>query len=127
MKVICAWCAREGRSALIGERAPLDDATETHGICPPHRRAIAAQVPAPCFPDVDLLIVVPRDDERLYEYLSGRLAGVAEVHVLLDRRRGDRRRRREPVDAERRQAERRLGRGESLGGLCTTVRFRDLR
>jgi len=37
MKILCAWCLKEGKPALMAEREPLDDPTETHGICPEHR------------------------------------------------------------------------------------------
>ena len=41
MKVVCAYCAAEGKPALIGEKAPLDDPRETHGICVVHQRRLA--------------------------------------------------------------------------------------
>lgn len=40
MKIICSWCRQEGRAELVGEKAPLDDARETHGICVAHRRQV---------------------------------------------------------------------------------------
>jgi hypothetical protein len=40
MKVICSWCRKEGKAELVGEKAPFEDARETHGICAFHRRAI---------------------------------------------------------------------------------------
>ena len=40
MKVVCSWCRKEGRAEFVGEKAPLDDARETHGICVPHRDQI---------------------------------------------------------------------------------------
>jgi hypothetical protein len=40
MKVICSWCRKEGKAEFVGEKAPLDDARETHGICPLHRDQI---------------------------------------------------------------------------------------
>lgn len=36
MTVICSWCKEEGRPAFVGEKAPLGDARETHGICGVH-------------------------------------------------------------------------------------------
>jgi hypothetical protein len=36
MKVICSWCRKEGKAEFVGEKAPLDDARETHGICVLH-------------------------------------------------------------------------------------------
>ncbi len=51
MKIICSWCRQEGRTELVGEKAPLDDARETHGICVTHRRQVQIHwqqtVPAP--------------------------------------------------------------------------------
>jgi hypothetical protein len=40
MKVICSWCRKEGKSEFVREKAPLDDARETHGICVLHRDQI---------------------------------------------------------------------------------------
>ena len=37
MKIVCSWCRQEGKPELVGEKAPLDDARETHGICVAHR------------------------------------------------------------------------------------------
>jgi hypothetical protein len=41
MKIICSWCRQEGKAALVCEKAPLDDARETHGICVLHRHHVA--------------------------------------------------------------------------------------
>jgi hypothetical protein len=43
MKIVCSWCRREGNSELVGEKAPLDDGRETHGICVVHRQAVEAR------------------------------------------------------------------------------------
>lgn len=40
MKIVCSWCLKEGKSEIVGEKAPLDDARETHGICVAHRRDV---------------------------------------------------------------------------------------
>ena len=40
MKVVCSWCRKEGKAEFVGEKAPLDDARETHGICMLHRDQI---------------------------------------------------------------------------------------
>jgi len=40
MKVVCSWSRKEGRAEFVGEKAPLDDARETHGICVLHRDQI---------------------------------------------------------------------------------------
>ncbi len=44
MKIICSWCRQEGKAALVCEKAPLDDARETHGICAVHRHHIEARI-----------------------------------------------------------------------------------
>lgn len=46
MKVLCARCLKAGKPALIGEREPLDDPTETHGICPDHRLEVEEELEA---------------------------------------------------------------------------------
>ena len=75
----------------MGEKAPFDDHSETHGHCARHTAQLLATLPSHAFPDVDLLIVVRRRDQTLYDYLQSRLAGVRGVKVLLERRAGDRR------------------------------------
>ena len=40
MKVVCSWCRKEGKAEFVREKAPLDDARETHGICVLHRDQI---------------------------------------------------------------------------------------
>ena len=37
MRVMCAWCLREGAPGLVEERAPLGDEQPTYGICASHR------------------------------------------------------------------------------------------
>lgn len=44
MKILCAWCLKEGKPALMGESPPLDDPTETHALCPEHRRQVVEQL-----------------------------------------------------------------------------------
>ena len=44
MKTVCAWCTKEGKEALIGEKEPLADQSETHGICGQHREELEARV-----------------------------------------------------------------------------------
>ena len=52
------------------------------------------------------LLIVPRADPQLFDYLSRRLSGVSRVEVILDRRAGERRRSDRPA-ADRRRGERR--------------------
>jgi hypothetical protein len=40
MKIACSWCRKEGKTQILGEKAPLDDVRETHGICGIHRRIV---------------------------------------------------------------------------------------
>lgn len=42
MKITCSWCRKEGKAEILGEKAPLDDDRETHGICINHRREVQA-------------------------------------------------------------------------------------
>ena len=53
------------------------------------------------------LVIVSRDEPRLYEYLKNQFAGRPHVDVVLDRRHGQRRQRATLAPLERRQAERR--------------------
>jgi len=43
MKVMCSWCRQEGMAEFVGEKAPFDDARETHGICRAHRDIVQAR------------------------------------------------------------------------------------
>jgi len=103
MKLICAWCRAEGRPGLLGEKPPLDDPTETHGICRRHRDELLESLPSSSFPGVDLLIVVRPREASLFQYLDRRWSGVRGVQVIVDRRRTERRRGHEPVSTERRR------------------------
>lgn len=40
MKVICAWCIRDGRRGFLRDKAPLEDPRETHGLCDEHFRGM---------------------------------------------------------------------------------------
>ena len=124
MRIVCASCRIEGRAGDMGEKAPFDDPTETHGYCARHTAQLLATLPSHAFPDVDLLIVVRRRDHALFAYLQSRLVDVRGVRVILERRAGDRRRALHGFSRDRRRLERRLrpGRASSLG--YTIVRFR---
>jgi len=43
MTVVCAWCQRLGRPAVLGEKEPLDMAVITHGICDEHVLMVGAE------------------------------------------------------------------------------------
>ncbi len=49
MKVLCAWCLKEGKpeaEALIGEKEPVEDRTQSHGLCGSHRKAVEEELAA---------------------------------------------------------------------------------
>jgi hypothetical protein len=123
MKVICAWCQREGRSGFLREREPLDDPSETHGICLRHQQQVVATLPSQSFPDVQLLIVVRPDELALYEHLRKTVGELKGVRVIIDRRWGERRRDADTPARERRRGDRRLPDREVRLLGCTIVRF----
>jgi len=124
MRIICASCRVEGRSGDMGEKAPFDDPIETHGYCARHTAQLLATLPSHAFPDVDLLIVVRRLDQALFDYLQSRLVGVRGVRVIVERRAGDRRRALHGFSRDRRRLERRLRPGQTSSLGYTIVRFR---
>ena len=91
MRVLCAWCCREGQSGYLGEREPFDNPEPTHGICEPHKAQLLESLPSQSFPDAELLIIVRRGNLALYEHLERMLAGLGRVTVIVDRRVSDRR------------------------------------
>ncbi len=44
MRLICAWCEKEGRPSYLADVEPREDPRETHGICPDHRREVEKRV-----------------------------------------------------------------------------------
>src|SRR5580765_8528142 len=44
MKVICAWCEREGRQTLIADVELYDRQMTSHGICPHHKKVVLGQI-----------------------------------------------------------------------------------
>ena len=46
MKLLCAWCEKEGKPALNAEVEPKDDPTPTHGMCPAHRAEAEKEIEA---------------------------------------------------------------------------------
>ena len=86
MRVLCAWCCREGQPGYLGEREPLDDPEPTHGVCPHHKAQLLESLPSRSFPEVELLVVVRRDRTLLYEQLTWLFAGTPHVKVIRDRR-----------------------------------------
>jgi hypothetical protein len=123
VRSICAWCRAEGSPADLGEREPQEDPNETHGLCQRHLTHFLAAARSRPSAGLRLLIVVKRSDQSLYEYLTRGMAGVEGVHVMADRRHGERRREARSVSGERRQADRRQSRGVVHSMGCTFVRF----
>lgn len=123
MRAICAWCRAEGLPADLGEREPLDDTDETHGLCERHLAHFLAETRSRPLAGLRFLIVIKLDDQELYDYLIQAMAGIDGVHVMVDRRNRDRRRDARSIPGERRQGTRRQSRGliQSIG--CTFVRF----
>jgi hypothetical protein len=91
VRILCAWCCREGEPGDLGEREPLDNPDTTHGICLRHKAQVLETLPSQSFPEAELLIVVRRDDPVLYDYLDRALSGLDRVKVIVDRRIADRR------------------------------------
>jgi hypothetical protein len=123
MKVTCAWCQNEGRPATLGERAPLDNPAETHGICRRHTLDLLSRMPSRSFPGVRLLLVVSAKETALYEHLQRELAGVSGVKVMLDRRRGDHLEEEQTVAEEHHGLDRRIRQGEVSALGYTIIRF----
>jgi hypothetical protein len=44
MQVICAWCAKEGKPALLQHKPPLEDTSPTHSICDDHLDTIRSEI-----------------------------------------------------------------------------------
>jgi len=40
MIIVCSWCRKEGKNEFLGEKRPLDDQRETHGICVIHHQQV---------------------------------------------------------------------------------------
>lgn len=113
MRVVCAWCQREGRTGFLGFREPLRDTGVTHGICPEHYESVLATLPAPSLRGIEMLIVVRRGEEGLYRHLEAAFKGVRGVQVIVERRRQDRRDESRPVAPERRLGPRRARKGRA--------------
>jgi hypothetical protein len=104
-------------------REPLDDPTETHGICDRHQQAVFEAFPSSSFPSTRWLFIVPPGDVAAYDHLLNLLKDVPGATVIVDRRHGERRHGASAATPDRRHFERRVRRPEmsSLGyGL---VRF----
>jgi hypothetical protein len=109
--------------ADLGEREPLDDLHETHGLCPRHLAHFLAEARSQPLAGLRFLIVIKLGDQSLYDHLIRAMAGVDGVHIMVDRRNRERRREAHHMPGDRRHANRRQPRGliHSIG--CTFVRF----
>jgi len=123
MRVTCAWCQREGEPASLGDRAPLDDPAETHGICRRHTLGLLDRLPSRSFPGVRLLFVVSQREATLYEDLQRELAGVSGVRVMLERRQGERRVEHQDVAKDQRRDDRRVRQSEVCALGYIVIRF----
>ena len=123
MRVVCAWCQQEGRSHLLRVGEPLDDTSETHGICDRHQQAILELFPSSSFPSTRWLFVVSADEPGAYTHLLRVMQDVAGVTVIVDRRRGERRRVSTRPAEERRRSDRRVRRPERSALGYMLVRF----
>jgi len=75
-------------------------------MTPPPPNGTAEPSPAPAQDPARVVVVVPRKEKRLHEYLRRSLAALKNVEVVLDRRAAavtppDERRRRQSKDSER--------------------------
>jgi hypothetical protein len=123
VRVICAWCHREGRTGFLGYREPLADTSVTHGICPEHYENILATLPPPSLHGVEMLIVVSRGEDGLFRYLEESYRGLRGVRIIVERRWRDRRQAARPVAHERRLSQRRARRGRASSMGYRVVRF----
>jgi CheY-like chemotaxis protein len=44
MRVVCAWCERDGRPGFLREQPPLEDSATTYGICDRHAADVRASL-----------------------------------------------------------------------------------
>src|SRR5262245_28791348 len=123
MQVVCAWCQHEGRRYLLRIGEPLEDASETHGICDRHQQALLEMFPSNSFPDRRGLFIVSAPEPSAYAHLASVMRAIPGVTVIVDRRRGDRRREPERTTPDRRRAERRIRRPERTQLGYMLVRF----
>jgi hypothetical protein len=123
LKAFCAWCQREGGPAFLGEREPLDDESETHGVCRRHLQQILSALPSQSFPDITYLFVIKPGETALHDHLERGFLGVRGVKVIMERRHGDRRAAHHRTAPDHRRTERRQPRGTSYALGYTTVRF----
>jgi hypothetical protein len=123
MRVVCAWCQKEGLDTVLGEREPVDDATETHSICARHSEKLLEQLPSRSFPGTRVLFIVRATETLLYDHLTRAFAGFPDIAVIRDRRVAERRRTSRAVPADRRSVNRRIRKARFLSLGYLVVRF----
>jgi hypothetical protein len=123
MRVICAWCQQEGRSGLLRVREPVEDKSETHGICERHQQAVFEALPSASFPSTRWLFIVAANDKKQYDHMVALLENVSGATVILDRRKGERRRGGGAPAMDRRRLERRVRRPQPSSLGYALIRF----
>jgi len=58
MKIVCAWCERDGKLGYLGDREPFESSTTTHGICPTHKNQVLEDLPPRSYPDMEIVVAV---------------------------------------------------------------------
>src|SRR5258707_13697072 len=91
MRVVCAWCQDEGRSRLLRVGEPLEDTSETHGICNRHQQEIFEMFPSRSFPSTRWLFIMSSGDARAYSHLVAVMRGGAGFTGNIGRRHGQHR------------------------------------
>jgi hypothetical protein len=113
MKAVCTSCRLEGRPGVIGERPPLNDPTEVTGICWSHKLQVLIDTKTISRTDgkpdelVRFIVIVRRSAPELFSRIRQQLLDDLRVHVVLDRRLGERRQRPDPTAGDRRRESRR--------------------
>lgn len=123
MRVMCAWCQKEGRSGLLRVREPLADTSETHGICERHQQAVFEGLPSASFPSTRWLFIVAAKDKKQYEHMLSLLQDIPGATVIIDRRKGERRRGGGVATKDRRRLERRVRRPQMSSLGYALIRF----
>jgi len=55
MKVVCAWCERDGKPGYLGDRQSPENSATTHGICPSHAQQVLEDFTARSYPSRHLV------------------------------------------------------------------------
>jgi hypothetical protein len=75
VKVLCAWCEKEGKETLIGEVGLYDGPMTSHGICDDHEKVVLKQI-------AELRI---KQNPRVYRRKHSRSKTVAATPLLASR------------------------------------------